>query len=206
MSISIPTIVSMESLWTSMSITDSVTISWLSICRPLVNTVTIVVMGRVVAISMVSLGEIDRGSSISMAIAISSISRPLAIDISMSIVSMETLWTSMSITMASIGMESNTTISIARLCFSLAIAIVSMVSSKTLCSSICVTMASIWMVGSTIARLCSGKAGKGQDNSYNFNCHGYKCTKLSQIANDNKRQQTTTNDNNNVVRHRLASG
>merc|ERR1711970_643064 len=170
-SMSIPTIVSMESLWTSMSITDCMTISWLSICRPLVNTVTIVVMGRVVAISMVSLGDIDRGSSISMAIAISSISRPLTIDISMSVVSMETLWTSMCITMASIGMECNTTI-----------AIVSMVSSKTLCSSICVTMASIWMVGSTIARLCSGKAGEGQDNSYNFNCHGYKCTKLSQIA------------------------
>merc|ERR1719260_538576 len=153
MSISISTIVSMESLWTSMCITDSmtVTISWLSICRPLVNTVTIVVMGRVVAISMVSLGDIDRGSSISMAIAISSISRPLTIDISMSVVSMETLWTSMCITMASIGMECNTTISIARLCFSLAIAIVSMVSSKTLCSSICVTMASIRMVGSTIA-------------------------------------------------------
>merc|ERR1711970_693307 len=93
-SMSISTIVSMESLWTSMSITDSVTISRLSICRPLVNTVTIVVMGRVVAISMVSLGDIDRGSSISMAIAISSISRPLAIDISMSVVSMETLWTS----------------------------------------------------------------------------------------------------------------
>merc|ERR1719153_1474860 len=83
MSISISTIVSMESLWTSMCITDSMTIgiSWLSICRSLVNTVTIVVMGRVVAISM---------------------------------------------------------------------------------------------VGSTIARLCSGKAGEGQDNSYNFNCHGYK--------------------------------
>merc|ERR1719369_2445722 len=138
MSISIPAIVSMESLWTSMSITDSMTIpiSWLSICRP------------------------------------------LTIDIAMSIVSMETLWTSMCITMISIGMECNTTISIARLCFSLAIAIVSMVSSKTLCSSICVTMASIRMVGSTIARLSSSKAGKSYNNRYNFNCHGYECTKL----------------------------
>merc|ERR1719153_1368124 len=105
---------------------------------------------------------------LSRSLAISIISMSISIS---TIVSMESLWTSMCIT-------DSMTIAISSISRPLAIAIVSMVSSKTLCSSICVTMASIWMVCSTIARLCSGKAGEGQDNSYNFNCHGYKCTKL----------------------------
>merc|ERR1712128_401341 len=55
--ISITTIVSMQTLGASVSIAGGMTIaiSWLSISRPLVNVVTICVMGRVIAISMVSL-------------------------------------------------------------------------------------------------------------------------------------------------------
>merc|ERR1712128_298487 len=55
--ISITTIMSMQTLGASVSVAGGMTIaiSWLSISRPLVNVVTIGVMGRVIAISMVSL-------------------------------------------------------------------------------------------------------------------------------------------------------
>merc|ERR1712128_66970 len=55
--ISITTIMSMQTLGASVSVAGGMTIaiSWLSISRPLVNVITICVMGRVIAISMVSL-------------------------------------------------------------------------------------------------------------------------------------------------------
>merc|ERR1712123_192435 len=151
MTISITTIVSMESLWASVGVAGSmaITISWLSFSRPLTisvsNVISVGVRLWVITISMVSLGHMDRSSSISMTIAISwlSISRPLAITMTIStisistIVSMKTLRTPVCVAAASIGMESYTTIA--------------------------------------IARLSSGKAGKGHNNRYNLSCHGYKC-------------------------------
>merc|ERR1711892_975497 len=146
MTISITTIVSMESLWASVGVAGSmtITISWLSFSRPLAisvsNVISVGVRLWVITISM------DRSSSISMTIAISwlSISRPLAITMTIStisistIVSMKTLRTPVCVAAASIGMESYTAIA-------------------------------------TIARLSSGKAGKGHNNRYNLSCHGYKC-------------------------------
>merc|ERR1719347_579483 len=93
---------------------------------------------------MVSLGDMDRSSSISMTITVSglSLSRPLA-----------------------------------------KVSIPTIMSMKTLRTPVCVAAASIRMVGNTsIARLSSCKGGKGCNNCYNFSCHGYKCTKLSQIV------------------------
>merc|ERR1711892_72037 len=117
----------MESLWASVGVAGSmaITISWLSISRPLTisvsNVISVGVRLWVITISMVSLGHMDRSSSISMTIAISwlSISRPLAITISTisisTIVSMKTLRTPVCVAAASIGMESYTAIAIARL-------------------------------------------------------------------------------------------
>merc|ERR1712123_132741 len=128
----------------------AITISWLSFSRPLTisvsNVISIGVRLWVITISMVSLGHMDRSSSISMTIAISwlSISRPLAITMTIStisistIVAMKTLRTPVCVAAASIGMESYTAIA-------------------------------------TIARLSSGKAGKSHNNGYNLSCHGYKC-------------------------------
>merc|ERR1712212_245798 len=61
--ISVSTIMAVKSLWASVSVTDSVAvISWFSISRPLAismpNVISIGVVCRVVAISMVSLGHI----------------------------------------------------------------------------------------------------------------------------------------------------
>merc|ERR1719317_1307348 len=75
--ISITSIVSMNTLGTSVCVAYSmaITISRLGISGPLAismsNIVSVGVLGRVVSISMVSLGDIDRSSTISMTIAIS---------------------------------------------------------------------------------------------------------------------------------------
>merc|ERR1712111_197621 len=75
--IAITSIVSMQTLGASVCVAYSmaVTISRLSISGPLAisvsNVVSVGVMGRVVSISMISLGDIDRSSTISMAISIS---------------------------------------------------------------------------------------------------------------------------------------
>merc|ERR1711892_1517418 len=149
--ISTTTIVSMESLWASMGVAGSmaITISWLSFSRPLTisvsNVISVCVRLWVVTISMVSLGHMDRSSSISMTIAISwlSISRPLAITMTISIST-----------------------------------IVAMKTLRTLRTPVCVAAASIGMESYTaiaIARLSSGKAGKGHNNRCNLSCHGYKC-------------------------------
>merc|ERR1711892_1214249 len=77
MTISITTRVSMESLWASVGVAGSmaITISWLSFSRPLTisvsNVISVGVRLWVITISMVSLGHMDRSSSISMTIAIS---------------------------------------------------------------------------------------------------------------------------------------
>merc|ERR1719500_1396333 len=125
--ISISTIVAVKSLWASVSIADSMTvIPWFSISGPLAvsmsNVISVGVVCRVVAISMVSLGDIDRSSSISIA----SLSSPLAIAIAM-------------ISMA--------------------------IASEALGRSVDRATATIGVVGSTtIARLSSNKAGKGCNN------------------------------------------
>merc|ERR1712106_1079282 len=74
--ISITTIVSMESLWASVGVAGG-----MAITISLSNVISVGVRLWVITISMVSLGHMDRSSSISMTIAISwlSISRPLAI-------------------------------------------------------------------------------------------------------------------------------
>merc|ERR1719420_1747853 len=149
--ISITSIVSMNTLGASVVVADSMTISWLS--RPLAisissmqtlgasvcvaysmaitisrlgisgplaismsNIVSVGVLGRVVSISMVSLGDIDRSSTISMTIAISrfSLSRSLTISI-ISIPTMKTLRTPVCVATATIRMVGNTSIAIARL-------------------------------------------------------------------------------------------
>merc|ERR1719419_542233 len=64
---SVASIVSMKTLGTSMSVADSMTIAitrfsfTLSIAITMSNVVTISVVGRVVTVTMVSLGHIDRG-------------------------------------------------------------------------------------------------------------------------------------------------
>jgi len=128
--ISVSTIVTVKSLWASVSVTDSMAvISWFSISGPLAismsNVISIGVVCRVVAISMVSLGHIDRSSSISMTISIASLSLPLAIAIAM-------------ISMA--------------------------IASEALGRSVDRATATIGVVGNTIARLSSSKAGKGCNN------------------------------------------
>merc|ERR1711862_727431 len=83
--ISRSSIVSMQTLGASVCVAYgmAITISRLGISGPLAismsNIVSIGVLGRVVSISMVSLGDIDRSSAISMTIAISRFSLPLAI-------------------------------------------------------------------------------------------------------------------------------
>merc|ERR1739838_799484 len=168
--ISITTIVSMQTLGASVGVAGGMTIaiSWLSISRPLVNVVTIGVMGRSIAISRLSF------------------SKPLAIAMTTSIatiVSSQPLCGSVYRAAATIGMVSNTTIStIARLSFSrpltiaMSISIATIVSMQTLWASVCVAAASIRMIGNTsiaIARLGSSQAGKGHNNCYNLSCHGY---------------------------------
>jgi hypothetical protein len=115
----------MKTLGASVSIAGSMSIaaiSCLSLSGPLaVSMSNVVTIGKrlgVVAISMVCLRDMDGCRSISMSIAISrlSISRPLAIAITMAIttiVSMQTLWASVCVAAASIRMVGNT--SIARL-------------------------------------------------------------------------------------------
>merc|ERR1711942_232709 len=88
-SIAISSIVSMQTLGASVCVAYSmaISISRLGISGPLAismsNIVSVGVLGRVVSISMVSLGDIDRSSTISMTIAISrfSLSRSLTISI-----------------------------------------------------------------------------------------------------------------------------
>merc|ERR1719483_1939142 len=83
------------------------------------NVVAIGVTGRVITISMVSLGDMNGSRSVSVAISRLSISRPLAISMAITaisiatIVSMQTLWASMCVAATSIRMVGNT--SIARL-------------------------------------------------------------------------------------------
>merc|ERR1711887_366763 len=99
--ISVTSIVSVDTLGASVCVAYSmaVTISRLSISGPLAismsNVVSIGVLGWVVSISMVSLGDIDRSSTISMTISRFSLSRSLTISmISIStIVTMKTLRT-----------------------------------------------------------------------------------------------------------------
>merc|ERR1712128_413890 len=119
---------------------------------------------------------------------VTSISRPLAITMTISvttisittIVSMESLW-------ASMGVAGSMAIAISWLSFSRPLAITMTISTisistivamKTLRTPVCVAAASIGMESYTaiaIARLSSGKAGKGHNNGYNLSCHGYKC-------------------------------
>ena len=74
--IAITSIMSMKTLWASVSVAYgmTITISGLGVSRPLAismsNVISISVMGRVISISMVSLGDMDRSSSISMTISI----------------------------------------------------------------------------------------------------------------------------------------
>jgi len=78
--ISITTVVSMKTLGASVSVAYSmtITVSGLGVSVPLAismsNIISISVMGRVVSISMVSLGDMDRSSSISMTISIPGLS------------------------------------------------------------------------------------------------------------------------------------
>jgi len=113
--ISVSTIVAVKSLWASVSVTDSMAvISWFSISGPLAismsNVISIGVVCRVVAISMVSLGHIDRSSSISMTISIASLSLPLAIAIAMipMAIASEALGRSVDRATATIGVVGNT--------------------------------------------------------------------------------------------------
>merc|ERR1719430_2311031 len=99
--IAVTSVVSMQTLGASVCVAHSmaVTISRLGISGPLAisvsNVVSVCVMGRVVSISMISLGDIDRSSTISMAISISRFSLSRSLTISMvsipTIVTMETL-------------------------------------------------------------------------------------------------------------------
>merc|ERR1712066_1020374 len=78
--IPITTIVSMKTLGASVSVAYGMTIAipGLGDSRPLAismsNVISISVMGRVISISMVSLGDMDRSSSISMTISIPGLS------------------------------------------------------------------------------------------------------------------------------------
>merc|ERR1712002_893657 len=113
-SISITSIVSMQTLGASVCVAYSmaITISRLGISGPLAisvsNIVSIGVLGRVVSISMVSLGDIDRSSTISMTIAITRFSLSRSLTISMisipTIVTMKTLRTPVCVATASIRM------------------------------------------------------------------------------------------------------
>merc|ERR1711887_149562 len=138
--ISITSIVFMDTLGASVVIADSMTVTWLSgplavistmaitisrlgISGPLAisvsNVVSIGVLCRVVSISMVSLGDIDRSSPIFMTISISRFSLSRSLTISMisipTIVTMKTLRTPVCVATASIRMVGNTSIAIARL-------------------------------------------------------------------------------------------
>merc|ERR1719431_1529434 len=116
--IAITSIVSMQTLGASVCVAYSmaVTISRLGISGPLAisvsNVVSIGVMGRVVSISMVSLGDIDR--SITISISRFSLSRSLTISM-ISIPTMKTLRTPVCVATASIRMVGNASIAIARL-------------------------------------------------------------------------------------------
>merc|ERR1719422_1997619 len=105
-SIAISSIVSMQTLGASVCVAYgmAITISRLGISGPLAismsNIVSVGVLGRVVSISMVSLGDIDRSSTISMIIAIPT---------------MKTLRTPVCVATATIRMVGNTSIAIARL-------------------------------------------------------------------------------------------
>merc|ERR1711942_144180 len=121
-SIAISSIVSMQTLRASVCVAYgmAITISRLSISGPLAismsNIVSVGVLGRVVSISMVSLGDIDRSSTISMTIAISRFSLSRSLTISMiSIPTMKTLRTPVCVATATIRMVGNTSIAIARL-------------------------------------------------------------------------------------------
>ena len=108
----VASIVSMKTLGTPMSVADSMTITitrlsfTLSIAITMSNVVTISVVGRVVTVTMVSLGHIDRGSTIArLCFPLSIVSIAIS-----SIVSMKTLGASVSVAAATIGMVGNTTI------------------------------------------------------------------------------------------------
>merc|ERR1712179_483093 len=141
--IAITSIVSMQTL-ASVCVAHSmaVTISRLGISGPLAisvsNVVSVCVMGRVVSVSMISLGDIDRSSTISMAISISRFSLSRSLTISM-------------------------------------VSIPTIVTMETLRTPVCVATASIRMVGNTsiaIARLSRYYCGKGCNYCYNLSCHG----------------------------------
>merc|ERR1712128_25091 len=81
--IPITTIMSMQTLGASVSVAGGMTIaiSWLSISRPLVNVVTIGVMGRVIAISKaISRLSFSRPLAIAMTISIATIVSSQALD------------------------------------------------------------------------------------------------------------------------------
>merc|ERR1719312_1718505 len=151
-SIAISSIVSMQTLGASVCVAYgmAITISRLGISRPLAismsNIVSVGVLGRVVSISMFSLGDIDRSSTISMTIAISRLSLPLAI--------------------------------------------ISSIASQALGASVLRAVPTIRMISHgidtvtisiSIPGLSCTQAGKSYD-CCNLSCHGYKCTKLRQIA------------------------
>merc|ERR1712014_563374 len=109
---SVASIVSMKTLGTPMSVADSMTITitrlsfTLSIAITMSNVVTISVVGRVVTVTMVRLGHIDRGSTMArLCFSLSIVSIAIS-----SIVSMKTLGASVSVAAAAIGMVGNTTI------------------------------------------------------------------------------------------------
>merc|ERR1711942_540390 len=149
---SITSIVSMNTLGASVVVAYgmAITISRLAISGPLAismsNIVSVGVLGRVVSISMVSLGDIDRSSTISMTIAISRLSLPLAI---ISTIASQALGASVLRTVPTIRMISH--------------------GIDTVTISI------------SIPGLSCTQAGKSYD-CCNLSCHGYKCTKLRQIA------------------------
>merc|ERR1719278_1918945 len=123
--VAITSIVSMQTLGASVCVAYSmaVTISGLGLSGPLAisvsNVVSVGVLGRVVSIPMVGLGDIDRSSTISMTISISRFSISRSLTISMisipTIVTMKTLRTPVCVATASIRMVGNTSIAIARL-------------------------------------------------------------------------------------------
>merc|ERR1712117_265207 len=167
--ISVTSIVSMDTLGASVVIADSMTITWLS--RPLAVISTISVTSIV---SMQTLGaSVCVAHSMAVTISRLGISRSLAIIVS-NVVSVGVMGRVVSISMISLGdIDRSSTISMAisisrfSLSRSLTISMVSIptiVTMKTLRTPVCVATASIRMVGNTsiaIARLSRCYCGKG---------------------------------------------
>merc|ERR1711942_540243 len=160
--ISITSIVSMNTLGASVVVADSMTISWLS--RSLAISISSIV-------SMQTLGaSVCVAYSTAITISRLGISGPLAISMS-NIVSVGVLGRVVSISMVSLGdIDRSSTISMTiaisrfSLSRSLTISIISIPTMKTLRTPVCVATATIRMVGNTsiaIARLSSYYCGKG---------------------------------------------